>query len=146
MSLQWGHNELDGVSNHQPRHCLLSRSYGRRSKKTSKHRVTGPCAGNSPGTGEFPAQMASNAENVSIGWRYHVGSSCRTAKKMMICTNPMTFERRLIVSCFCFSKSRMTSWNISVDDVFYLNTFYDYFRRTDQWVNGYNCILVPSAV
>ena len=24
------------------------------------------CAGNSPGTGEFPAQMASNAENASI--------------------------------------------------------------------------------
>ena len=23
------------------------------------------------GTGEFPAQMASNAENVSIWWRYH---------------------------------------------------------------------------
>ena len=34
----------------------------RRSKKTSKLRVTGLCAGNSPGTGEFPAQMASNAE------------------------------------------------------------------------------------
>ena len=30
------------------------------------------CAGNSPGTGEFPAQMASNAENVSI-WRRHHG-------------------------------------------------------------------------
>ena len=29
------------------------------------------CAGNSPGTGEFPAQMASNAENVSIWWRHH---------------------------------------------------------------------------
>ena len=26
---------------------------------------------NSPGTGEFPAQMASNAENVSIWWRLH---------------------------------------------------------------------------
>ena len=24
-----------------------------------------------PGTGEFPAQMASNAENVSISWRHH---------------------------------------------------------------------------
>ena len=24
-----------------------------------------------PGTGEFPAQMASNAENVSIWWRHH---------------------------------------------------------------------------
>ena len=42
------------------------------SKKTSKLRVTGLCAGNSPGTGEFPAQMASNAENVSIWWRHHV--------------------------------------------------------------------------
>ena len=29
------------------------------------------CAGNSPVTGEFPAQMASNAENVSIWWRHH---------------------------------------------------------------------------
>ena len=29
------------------------------------------CAGNSPGTGEFPAQMASNAKNVSIWWRHH---------------------------------------------------------------------------
>ena len=32
--------------------------------KTSKPRFTGICAGNSPMTGEFPAQMASNAENV----------------------------------------------------------------------------------
>ena len=36
-----------------------------------KLRVTRLCAGNSPGTGEFPAQMASNAENVSIWWRHH---------------------------------------------------------------------------
>ena len=40
-------------------------------KKTSKLRVTGLCAGNSPVTGEFPAQMSSNAENVSIWWRQH---------------------------------------------------------------------------
>ena len=44
----------------------------RRSKKTSKLRDTDLCAGNSPGTGEFPAQMASNAEDVSIWWRHHV--------------------------------------------------------------------------
>ena len=69
--LQWRHNGHDGVSNHQPHHCLLNRLFGRRSKKTSKLRVTGLCAGNSPGTGEFPAQMASNAENVSIWWRHH---------------------------------------------------------------------------
>ena len=50
---------------------LLNRLFGRRSQKTSELRVTGLCAGSSPGTGEFPAQMASNAENVSIWWRHH---------------------------------------------------------------------------
>ena len=30
-----------------------------------------PLCGEFPGTGEFPAQMASNAENVSIWWRHH---------------------------------------------------------------------------
>ena len=43
-------------------------------EKTSKLRVTGLCVWNSPGTGEFHAQMASNAENVSIWWRHHVVS------------------------------------------------------------------------
>ena len=71
-SLQWRHNERDGVSNHQPHDCLLDRLFGHRSKKTSKLRVTGLCAGNSPGTGEFPEQRVSNAENVSISWRHHV--------------------------------------------------------------------------
>ena len=71
-TLRWRHNGRDSVSNHQPHHCLLNRLFRRRSKKTSKLRVTGLCAGNSPVTGEFPAQMASNAENVSIWWRHHV--------------------------------------------------------------------------
>ena len=52
------------------------------SKKTSKLRVTGLCVGNSPVTGEFPAQMASNAENVSIWWRHHVSWVIR--KKMTV--------------------------------------------------------------
>ena len=65
------HNGHDGISNHQPHHCLLNRLFGRRSKKTSKVYVTGLCAGNSPGTGEFPAQITSNPKNVSIWWRHH---------------------------------------------------------------------------
>ena len=40
-------------------------------RKMWKLRVTGLCAANSPDAGEFPAQMASNAENVSIWWRHH---------------------------------------------------------------------------
>ena len=69
--LRWRHNDHAGVSNHQPHGCLLNRLFRRKSKKTSKLRVTGLCAGNSPGTGDFPAQMASYAENVSIWWRHH---------------------------------------------------------------------------
>ena len=69
--LHWRHNGHDSVSNHQPYDCLLNCLFRRRSKIISKLRVTGLCVGNSPVTGEFPAQMASNAENVSIWWRHH---------------------------------------------------------------------------
>ena len=71
-SLRLRHNGHDRVSNHQPHYCLLNRLFRRRSKKASKLRVTGLCAGNSPETVDFPAQMASNAENVFIWWRHHV--------------------------------------------------------------------------
>ena len=70
--LQWRYNDHDGVSNHQPYNCILNRLFRCRSEKTSKLRVTGRCSGNSPVTGEFPAQRSSNAENVSIWWRHHV--------------------------------------------------------------------------
>ena len=65
-TLQWRQNGPDGVSDHQPHVCLLIRLFRRRSKKTSKLRVTGLCVGNSPVTGEFPAQMASNAEKIQF--------------------------------------------------------------------------------
>ena len=67
---QWRHNERDGVSNHQHHDCLLNHLFRCRSEKTSKFRVPGLCEGNSPVIGEFPAQRASNTENVSI-WRRH---------------------------------------------------------------------------
>ena len=40
-------------------------------KHQSLIRVTGLCAGNSPVTGEFPAQRASNAETISTWGRHH---------------------------------------------------------------------------
>ena len=69
--LQWCLNERDGVSNHQPHDCLLNRLFRRRSKNTSKLHVNGLCAGNPPVSRDFPAQMASDAENVYIWWRHH---------------------------------------------------------------------------
>ena len=71
-SLQWCHIERDSVSHHQHHDCLPNRLFRHRSKKTSKLRATGLCAGNSPVTGEFPAQRASNAENASIWWCHNV--------------------------------------------------------------------------
>ena len=52
--LHWRHNDHDGVWNHQPHGCLLNRLLRRRSKKTSKLRVTGLCVGNSPGPVNSP--------------------------------------------------------------------------------------------
>ena len=48
------YNERDGVTNHRRLDCLLNHLFG-----------------HSSNTGEFPAQRASNAENVSIRWRHH---------------------------------------------------------------------------
>ena len=45
-------------------------------KETSKLRVTGLFAGNSPVSGEFPTQWTSDAKNVTIKWwRHHVKAS-----------------------------------------------------------------------
>ena len=69
--LLWRHSGRYGVSIYQPHDCLFNRLFGRWSKKKSKLCATGLCAG-SPVTGEFLAQMASNAENVSTWWRQNV--------------------------------------------------------------------------
>ena len=65
--LQRCHNKRDGFSNHQH---FLFRHW---SRKTWMLRVTDICEGNSPVTGEFPVQRASNAENVSwrAKWHHH---------------------------------------------------------------------------
>ena len=54
LTLRWRRNGRDSVSNHQPHSCLLNRLFRRRSKKTSKLRVTGLCVGNSPGPENSP--------------------------------------------------------------------------------------------
>ena len=108
-SLQLHHNGRDGVSNHQPHDCLLNRLFGCRSKKTSKPRVTGFCAGNSPVTGEFPTQMASNAESVSIWWRHHVVITQAITHMVLTLTHKLL---RVIPSAFhdvCHQRAEFSS-------------------------------------
>ena len=50
---------------------FLKRLFRRRTKKTSKLRVTGLCEGNPPVNGGFPSQRANNVGNVSIWWLHH---------------------------------------------------------------------------
>ena len=66
-SLQWRHNDHDGVSNHQPHHCLLVYSDADQRKHQSCASLV--LVG---GIHRGPTQMASDAENVSIWWRHHV--------------------------------------------------------------------------
>ena len=102
LSLQWRHNGCDSISNHQLHDCLLNRLLRRISKKASKLPVSGLCAGNSPGNGEFPEQMASNAENVSIWWSHHVTA---------------TFYTKTAIYCVVFSQSvfQESSWGHRVN-------------------------------
>ena len=103
-SLHGCHNGHDSVSNHQPHDCLLlNRLSRRRSKKISKFRVTGLCAGNSPETGELPAQMNSNAENVSIWWRHHVSSICNTFHWQFL--KRQSYETLCQLVCYALSET-----------------------------------------
>ena len=71
-SLQWLHNEHNGVSNHRRINCLLNRLFRRRCKKTNvKTQRHWPLWGEPLVTGGFPSQRANYADNVSIWWRHH---------------------------------------------------------------------------
>ena len=93
-------------------------SGGRRSKKTSKLRITGLCAGNSPGAGEVPAQMASNAENGSIWWRHH-GHRCEA---IVLCEYDLCLL--LQYHDVCGIALLLTVWGQ------YVNAFHVCIRRT----------------
>ena len=114
------------------------------SKKTSKLRVFGFCVGNSPVTGEFPAQKASNAENISILLRHHEsshrrGSSyCETALWTLSCIKqtPSTApsgERIINTWPLCvFGKL----WGVK-------HSYSEFFNKTAHW-NG-NVILTKFS-
>ena len=140
-TLQWRHNGHDTVSNHQPRHCLLNRLFGYRSKKTSKLHVTGLCVGNSPETGEFPAQMANNAENVSIWWRHHDWyhstqkldwCACDTAYQCLLSMNGVhSFKRDFVRFQFTTAIGRVSQQPIEI--MKHVEYIYDVQAKYIQW-------------
>ena len=99
--------------------CILNRLFRRRSKKTSMLRVTGLCEGNSPVTGEFPAQMVSNAENVDVimitvslsagsptSWSMCRWVQIRAAKMHKV-------SSAILTDLICFANVKRNQWNLS---------------------------------
>ena len=110
-SLQWRHDKHGGLM------IVYSTVFSRcRSKKTSKLSVIGLCKGNSPVTDDFPAQRASNAENVSIWWRHSVVLSVWGYWK-----NPILRKRWRTTACcgkskFVISSGWLTKGSVSHPD------------------------------
>ena len=162
-SLQWCHNEHDGISNHQPHDCLLNCLFRCRSKKTSKLRVTGLCVGNSPVTCEMPAQRASNTENVSIWWHHHVLSFTDIQVwNEMICKelmNKTPYSMQLIFQFIDFK----TKWPLNSGGVMLMNmqitsyylelvslTWFDFNLGIDKWLhihqNVWDAVIHPFPI
>ena len=91
---------------------LLNRLIRHRSQNTSKLHVTGLWAGNSPVTGEFPAQMASNAENVSIWWRHHAVEYKECIFSGLYCSLLVNYADTFAISSRegCFTSNRAIVW------------------------------------
>ena len=67
-TLRWRHYGRDGVSNHQPHDCLLNRLFRRRSKKTSKLRVTGHLMTSSDIGRKLPCHESTSAWRGLLPW------------------------------------------------------------------------------
>ena len=62
-------------------------------KENMKLRITGLCEGDSPVTGEFPAQRSSNVENVSIWWRHNVKAITDSSAYVMVLQSMQSFNK-----------------------------------------------------
>ena len=89
-----------------------------RLKKPSMLHLTGLRVGNSPVTGEFPAQWASNAENVSIWWRHHVYQMLHYTCKLTWNTFHLSY---LITISHC-DVTKVNRWHHNSTTVFILKT------------------------
>ena len=111
---------------------IVYRLFKSRSKKTSKLRVTGLCAGNSPVTGKFPAQRASNTENVSIWWRHYFEDFCTTRRfrgqGYDMDYIPQYFGDEITNPCYGYTIALWSSIQFQSFGVF-CNSYSDYLER-----------------
>ena len=112
--LQWHHKERDGVSNHQPHDCLFNRLSKAQIKENIKAPSHWPLWGNTPVNGEFPAQRACYAENVSIWLRHHDMNVFNQQQYETLSMNPnaMTVTYQLIYCHFINRHDDVIKWKL----------------------------------
>ena len=146
-TVQWCHNGHSGISNHQPQDCLLNGLFRGRTKKTSELHATGLCEGNSPVTGEFPAQRASIAEKVSIGWRHHDWHHFQEYSRhcTMSVEYPMSYT---MLGCTIFGATYiryLTIVHVSKRSPSAPNTTIIWHRMFDNWKINYKAVTVLTT-
>ena len=108
---------------------FVSRLFRRRSKKILKLRVTGLCEGDSPVTGEFPAQRASNEENVPIWWRQH-------GRRIILCHGIYRDNKDQVQTTYIY---RTVSWRVNclvprdVNILIYLKHMTFSLMKSNRW-------------
>ena len=95
-------------------------------RKRAKLRNTELCDGNLPVTGEFLAQMASNAENVSIWWRHHEFTEIK-------CIPPSTFDVRVALQRCHMNVMALIS---PATQVFVQQFVHQHKRKSDVHITG----------
>ena len=71
QTLQWRHNERDGISNHQPRDCLFNRLFKAQIKENIKAPRHWPSWGEFTGDRWIPRTKGQYHGKASIWWRHH---------------------------------------------------------------------------
>ena len=112
------------------------------------------CAGISPVTGEFPAQTASNAENVSIWWRHHLINIRSGSLGIIFCITEYIVKlvRHLLLRLSKTQRCNVTPTNfalsvLSTDITEYVNVYHvstsirhSFFYIWLVWSGLINCI------
>ena len=129
--LRWRHNWRDSVSNHQPHGCLLNRLFKRRLKKNIKAPRYWPLCGEFTGSGEFPAQRASCAENVSIWWRHHVPNSSNASISLVPGMKLPSFpcQRTCPNTCWLIHSPTLRKTYCTPSDIYVENVHFDWFNQ-----------------
>ena len=104
-----------------------------------KHQSSASLAfvGNSPVTGEFPAQMASNAENVSIWWRHHERQVCRILCGIHYATLNLNLNHDLTLYFWIFKANFYSNCISGMDNQYIWNK--GCFIRQENCYPGWPC-------